>query len=146
MMVAPMLLSLPAGVVADRMGKRTVILAVKWLELALLLAGSSILYLRPSGVLPALAVLVLLGMQAVFLSPARYGILPELLPHERLSAGNGLIEMVKPLALVSGVVVGGMVLTLADGRPWLVGVGACRSIGRGPDRRVHRAEGPGGEG
>ena len=103
MMAAPMLLSLPAGVVADRMGKRRVILAVKWLEVALLLAGSSLLYLRTSGVLTPMAVLVLLGVQAVFLSPARYGILPELLPHERLSAGNGLIELVKPLALVSGV-------------------------------------------
>ncbi|MEJ7637995.1 MAG: hypothetical protein WKF75_08445 [Singulisphaera sp.] len=76
MMVSPMLLSLPAGAVADRMGKRSVILAMKWLELALLLAGSSLLYLRPSGGLPALAVLFLLGVQVVLLSPAKDGILP----------------------------------------------------------------------
>ena len=122
MMFAPMLASLPAGVVADRVGKRSVILAVKWLELALVLVGSALLYLRSSDGLTALAVLVLLGVQAVWISPARFGILPELLPHERLSGGNGLLELVKSLALIAGAVVGGVVFTHAGGRLLLGGM------------------------
>ena len=40
-----------------------------------------------------LAVLFLMGAQATFFSPAKYGIVPELVPDEDLSRANGLLEM-----------------------------------------------------
>lgn len=85
-----LLFSLPAGVLADRVSKRSVIVAMKVVELVLMLAGTVALWLQPEGgVLPS-CLLGLLGLQATLFSPAKYGILPELLAHEQLSAGNGI--------------------------------------------------------
>src|SRR5205823_6673674 len=93
LMIPLMLFSLPAGVLADRVSKRSVILAMKGLELLLMLAGTAVLFARPSDWLTGLIMLVLFGVPAALFSPAKYGILPEILPHERLSSGNGLLEM-----------------------------------------------------
>lgn len=122
LMIPLMLVSLPAGVLADRVSKRTVILAMKVFEVGLMLAGTVCLYYVPSGGVPALAVLGWLGVQAALFSPAKYGILPEILPHERLSSGNGLLEMCTNLAIIAGTVAGGVIVTLTGGRPWLGGV------------------------
>src|SRR5262249_50077515 len=55
-------------------------------------------------------------------SPAKYGILPEILPHERLSAGNGVLEMWSNLAMIAGTVAGGILFEWAGPRPWLAGL------------------------
>ncbi len=122
LMVPLMLFSLPAGVLADRVSKRSVILAMKVLELTLMLAGALALYHHPVGGIPALFVLGLLGVQASLFSPAKYGILPEILPHEKLSAGNGLLEMCTNLAIIAGVVGGGVIVAWTKGSPWAAGV------------------------
>jgi len=117
-----LLFSLPGGVLADRVSKRSVILAMKVFELMLMMAGTAALLIQPKGGLLALGVLGLLGVQTAFFLPAKYGILPEILPHERLSAGNGLLEMISNLAMLSGIVAGGVILERVGERPWLGGL------------------------
>jgi LPLT family lysophospholipid transporter-like MFS transporter len=46
------------------------------------------------------------GLGACFFSPAKYGILPEILPTERLVKANGTIEMLTLVAILSGVMGG----------------------------------------
>ncbi len=105
-----LLFSLPAGVLADRVSKRSVIVAMKLMELVLLLAGAAAFVIQGErGVLP-FCVLGLLGLQATLFSPAKYGILPELLTHEQLSAGNGHLELWTNLANLSGIIGGGLIL------------------------------------
>jgi len=96
------LVSLPAGLLADRVSKRSLIVAMKWLEILLMAAGMAALVLRPDDLGPPLVILALMGVQAAIFSPAKYGILPEILPHERLSAGNALLESSTFLAIISG--------------------------------------------
>lgn len=121
-LMAPLLaVSLPAGVLADRVGKKTVIVSMKALELVLMALGTVALLLQPAGGWPALAVLGLLGAQSALFSPAKYGILPELLRHDRLSQGNGLLEMFTNLAILGGTVAGGVLLSLSRGQPWRAG-------------------------
>jgi acyl-[acyl-carrier-protein]-phospholipid O-acyltransferase/long-chain-fatty-acid--[acyl-carrier-protein] ligase len=125
-LLAPLaLISLPAGVVADRISKRSVLIAMKAVELLLLLAGMVALLLQPEGGWMAMAVLAVLGVQTAFFVPAKYGILPEILPHERLSAGNGLLEMSSNLAMLAGLVAGGVIYYLVHdllhGQTWLGG-------------------------
>ena len=103
------LFSLPAGLLADRFSKRTVIVAMKAFELALMLAGAAALYFHPSGGWPAMTVLFLVGIQTALFVPAKYGILPELLPNEDLSEGNGLLETISNLTLLAGLVCGGFI-------------------------------------
>jgi acyl-[acyl-carrier-protein]-phospholipid O-acyltransferase / long-chain-fatty-acid--[acyl-carrier-protein] ligase len=115
-LMCPLLLfSLPGGLVADRLSKRTVIVMMKVIELTLMLAGTVALVFQPGGGWLSLGVLCLLGVQTAFFIPSKYGILPEILPHERLSAGNGLLEMISNLAIIAGIVAGATIV-------WAVGV------------------------
>ena len=113
LMIPLMVISLPAGLLADRVSKRSVIVAMKVYELALMLAGTAVLFVEPQGGPLAMGVLALLGVQLALFSPAKYGILPEILPHERLSAGNGLLEMGSNLAILCGIVAGGVIISAA---------------------------------
>jgi len=120
-----LLFSLPAGVLADRVSKRSVIVAMKLVEVVLLLAGSAAFLVQPEGGLLPFCVLALLGLQATLFSPAKYGILPELLTHEQLSAGNGHLELWTNLANLCGIVSGGFILDgarMIGAGPWLGGL------------------------
>jgi acyl-[acyl-carrier-protein]-phospholipid O-acyltransferase / long-chain-fatty-acid--[acyl-carrier-protein] ligase len=120
MLLVPLtVISLPAGVLADRMSKRSVIVGMKLLELILMLAGAAALYQQPQGGWLSIAVLGLIGVQTAFFVPAKYGILPEILPYEKLSAGNGVLEMTSNLAMLAGIAGGGMILGRVHGHPWV---------------------------
>ena len=77
------LFSLPAGVLADRLSKRSVILAMKTVEIGLMAVGTVALFVDPSGIRVPLIVLGVMGVQSALFSPAKFGILPEILPHDR---------------------------------------------------------------
>lgn len=122
-LMAPLMaVSLPAGVLADRVGKKSVIISMKIFELALMALGTAALFFWPLGGLPALVVLGLLGAQSALFSPAKYGIMPELLGHDRLSQGNGYLEMFTNLAILGGTVAGGILLSLCQDQPWRAGL------------------------
>ncbi|HEX3446628.1 MAG TPA: MFS transporter, partial [Isosphaeraceae bacterium] len=123
MLLIPLtIISLPAGVLADRVSKRSVIIAMKVFEMILMLVGAAALYMQPHGGWISIGVLGLIGVQTAFFVPAKYGILPEILPHERLSAGNGLLEMTSNLAALAGIVGGGIILFAVGIHTWLGGV------------------------
>ena len=117
-----MLVSIPAGALADRLSKRTVIIMMKALEICLMAGGTFVLLLSPSDWTLPLVVLGLMGVHSALFSPAKYGILPEILPHEQLSSGNGLLEMWTFLAIISGTVAGGALLDWAGGSTWVAGL------------------------
>lgn len=97
-LVAFVVLAPWVGRLADRHPKRTVLAwgnAVKAAGTCLLLAGID----------PLLAYAVV-GIGAAVYGPAKYGILPELVDHERLVRANGLIEGSSIVAIVLGAVVG----------------------------------------
>src|SRR5438046_427476 len=85
-------------------------------------AGTVVLALNPTGVVLPLVILGLMGLQAALYGPAKYGILPEILPHERLTAGNALLESWSFLAIIAGSALGGVMLDRAGPRPWLAGL------------------------
>ncbi len=117
-----MVVSLPAGVVADRLSKRTVIITMKAFEILLMAGGTGVLLINPSNWNLPLIVLGLMGVHSALFSPAKYGILPEILPHRQLSSGNGLLEMWSFVAIISGTVAGGMLLEGAGESTWVAGL------------------------
>ena len=117
-----MLFSLPAGVLSDRISKRSVIIMMKTLEVALMASGTIALLVMPTGGIMLLAVLGMMGMQSALFSPSKYGILPEILPHKQLSEGNGHMEMWSFFGTVSGTAAGGVLLDLTRGSPWVAGL------------------------
>lgn len=117
-----MLVSVFAGVFSDRFSKRSVIVVMKVVEVVLMALGTLALYHNPSGGILPLIVLGGMAVQSALFSPAKYGILPELLPHERLAAGNGQLELWTFLAIIGGTGTGGVLLQVSGSSPWLGGV------------------------
>lgn len=113
------LLSLVGGTLADRLSKRTVIVAIKVVEVLLMSAGTIVLWINPAGGFLPLIVLCGMGVHSALFSPSKYGILPELIPHERLAAGNGLLEMWTFAAILTGTAAGGFLLQTAGDQAWL---------------------------
>jgi len=111
-----------AGHLADVASKRRVLVWTKVLEVAVMAAMVPALILAGAGTLwPVLAVLFLMAAQSTFFSPAKYGIVPEILPAEELSRANGLLETSTFLAIVLGSLVGGEMFEAWRGRPWTTG-------------------------
>ncbi len=113
------LLSLVGGTFADRISKRTVIISIKVVEVLLMAAGTMALWINPAGGMLSLIVLCGMGIHSALFSPSKYGILPELVPHERLAAGNGLLELWTFAAILTGTAAGGFLLQMAGSHTWL---------------------------
>jgi acyl-[acyl-carrier-protein]-phospholipid O-acyltransferase/long-chain-fatty-acid--[acyl-carrier-protein] ligase len=115
-----MLFSGYAGHWADVTSKRKVLIATKACEVAVMLLMVPVLMLRQQGVMwPLIATMFLLSSQATFFSPAKYGIIPEMLRDKDLSRANGLLEMSTFIAIVLGTTVGGEVYEIWQGDPWI---------------------------
>lgn len=89
-----------AGQLADRYSKTRMLQITKSLEIVTMLMG--IAALRGGSINVLLVVLFLLGTQATFFSPAKYGILPEAVGETQLSRANGLLELTTFVAIVVG--------------------------------------------
>jgi len=117
-----MVVSAFAGAFSDRFSKRTVIVMMKALEVFLMSAGAAALFFNPEGGLLPLLVLAGMGAQSALFSPSKYGILPELLPHSRLSWGNGQLELWTFTAIIGGTALAGPLLDLSGHMPWMAGL------------------------
>jgi acyl-[acyl-carrier-protein]-phospholipid O-acyltransferase / long-chain-fatty-acid--[acyl-carrier-protein] ligase len=93
-----------AGQIADRFEKRTVLIVTKALEIVAMIGAVAAFSAQRFDWL--LAVLFLLALQATFFSPAKYGIVPEILPDRELSRANGLLEMSTFAAIILGTSIG----------------------------------------
>lgn len=93
-----------SGHLADVFNKRTVLIATKAFEIVSMVLA---VFAFHSGRIDwMLGVLFLMALQSTFFSPAKYGILPEMLPDKDLSRANGLLEMSTFLAIILGTSVG----------------------------------------
>ncbi|WP_323144205.1 lysophospholipid transporter LplT [Massilia phyllosphaerae] len=70
-----------------------------------------------------LIVCAVVGFGAAVYSPAKYGILTELLPPEKLVVANAWVEGLTVLSIILGTVMGGALVSQA-GISWLLGLGA----------------------
>ncbi len=94
-----------AGHLADVYSKRNILVAVKFFEIIIMILALAAFF---TGHFDAMLALVfLMGLHAAFFSPAKYGILPEMLPDKDLSRGNGLLEMSTFMAIILGTSLGG---------------------------------------
>jgi acyl-[acyl-carrier-protein]-phospholipid O-acyltransferase/long-chain-fatty-acid--[acyl-carrier-protein] ligase len=119
-----LLFSMYSGALADRVSKKRVIVWTKWFEVFVMLLGLGGFLLgdpkATAGVL--LVTLFLMAMQSAVFSPAKYGILPEILPTEKLSWGNGIIQMGTFVAIVTGTAASGFLMEWVDTRVYIVSV------------------------
>ncbi|MCA9401889.1 MAG: MFS transporter, partial [Candidatus Omnitrophica bacterium] len=94
------LASTMGGFLADRFSKRRVIIATKMLEVVVMVLG--FIALACDIIWPMLAVLFLMGLQSALFGPSKYGILPEIVPSDKLSESNGILQMWTYIAILLG--------------------------------------------
>jgi acyl-[acyl-carrier-protein]-phospholipid O-acyltransferase / long-chain-fatty-acid--[acyl-carrier-protein] ligase len=95
-----------AGALSDRYSKRTVAMATKVWELGVMTFALAAFWIGNQYLIFFL--LYLMFMQSAFFSPAKYGILPEILPESRLSWANGILGVSTFGAIILGQVCAGV--------------------------------------
>jgi len=103
------LFSALAGSLADRYNKRSVLIAAKWLELVPMSVSFLSTFLpTPFRFWGLILGVFLMEVRSAFFSPGKYGILPEIVPPDRLVRANGILQMLTMVAIVTGEAVGGI--------------------------------------
>jgi acyl-[acyl-carrier-protein]-phospholipid O-acyltransferase/long-chain-fatty-acid--[acyl-carrier-protein] ligase len=118
---APFILfSMLGGWLADRFSKQRVMSAVKAAEVVIMLFAAGALALHS---LPLeLTAVFLMGCHSAIFGPSKYGIVPEVLPHDRLSWGNGILELLTFLGIIFGTVAGAFFAESLAGVPGVAGL------------------------
>jgi acyl-[acyl-carrier-protein]-phospholipid O-acyltransferase/long-chain-fatty-acid--[acyl-carrier-protein] ligase len=143
------LFSATAGELADKFAKMQLIRALKLWEIGvMILAATGFIFHGGIGI--GLTILFLLGVQAAFFGPVKYGILPELLAPEELLAGNAVIEAGTFLAILIGTIAGGLLILIGNGPAivsaallvcslggWIASLFIPRTEGRASDLRIN---------
>src|ERR1051326_8350175 len=99
------LFSMTGGYLADRFSKRNVIIGIKLAEIGIMTLA--MLALWHHNVRLLLGIVFLMSTHSAFFGPSKYGLLPELLEEQKLSWGNGIIQLGTFIASISGVVAAG---------------------------------------
>src|SRR5580765_3229317 len=124
-----LLFSMTGGYLADRHSKRAVTIGTKVFEIVAMLFA--ILAFSRGNPYMAYAVIFLASTQAALFGPSKYGLLPELLPAELLSWGNGILELTTFIAIISGTVFGSVLAQKFSANPAVAALifGACSLFG-----------------
>ena len=112
--------SMFGGWLADRFSKQRVMAGVKLTEIFIMLFAALALGLHS---LPLqLGAVFLMGCHSAFVGPSTYGILPEILPLDKLSWGNGIVELLTFVGIILGTLSGGILAGRFAEQPWISGL------------------------
>lgn len=103
------LFSATAGEIADKIRKDLMFKITKMIEVGIVTIGVLGFYFNNPYLL--LIVLTLMGTQSAFFGPAKYSILPDVLKKNEIIAGNAIFEAGTYLAILSGIIIGGVIMS-----------------------------------
>ncbi|HCV96716.1 Lysophospholipid transporter LplT [compost metagenome] len=105
------LFSALAGQIAEKLEKSRLIVITTSMEIAIM-SLAAVGFLTQS--MPVLLVaLFCTGLQSTLFGPVKYSVLPSVLRPEELTGGNGLVEMGTSMSILTGMISGGIIFTLA---------------------------------
>jgi acyl-[acyl-carrier-protein]-phospholipid O-acyltransferase / long-chain-fatty-acid--[acyl-carrier-protein] ligase len=109
-----------AGSVTDRIGKIKMIRVTKFAEIIIM--ALTFLAFRGNSLVLMCAILFLMASQSAFFGPAKYGIIPELVDENYLSAANGYTQMWTFVAIILGTAFAGALALLGQKVPLALSV------------------------
>ncbi len=132
-----------AGQIADRFSKTRVLQVTRALEIVVMLIATGILVARKMESLPTVLFLVATG--TTFFSPAKYGILPDLVSDTQIVRANGLLWLTACIAIGVGASFGitlyghwkGLTLVAAAICGWIASLGIRKMPAARPAERFH---------
>jgi 1-acyl-sn-glycerol-3-phosphate acyltransferase len=113
------ILSATAGQIADKYEKSMLMRHVKLLEVVLMCIAAAGFATGSYGLL--LFILFLMGAQSTLFGPVKYAYLPQHLEEHELIGGNALVESGTFIAIIVGLVIGGLATGAASSSPLLIG-------------------------
>lgn len=114
------LLSATAGQLADKYEKSMLMRRIKLLEIGLMLLAAFAFITKSYTVL--LFVLFLMGCQSTLFGPVKYAYLPQQLTTGELVGGNALVESGTYVAIIVGLIVGGLAVAFDPQHQTLIAV------------------------
>ncbi|MBF0387810.1 MAG: MFS transporter [Candidatus Omnitrophica bacterium] len=112
-----------AGYLADRFSKRSVIIAMGVVKVSLALLASWALWRGDLWIL--CGALFLFMVDSALFSPAKSGLLPEMLDEEELSKGNGYMQLCTFGGIILGTAAGGILFKVLGNGLYLIGLFMC---------------------
>jgi 1-acyl-sn-glycerol-3-phosphate acyltransferase len=116
-----LLFSATCGQIADKYDKRSVAIFVKTLELGIM--GLAAFGFIGHHVPVLLACTFLMGLHSTIFGPVKYAFLPQALNERELTGGNAMVEMGTFVAILTGNLLGGILVGLPDEGPRLAAFG-----------------------
>ena len=107
-----MLFAAPAGWLADRFPKRTIVIAAKMLEVLAMIAGAWGICVGSWTLI--LLMVFIMGLQATIFSPALNGSIPELYPESYVLKANSIVKMITTGAILLGIILAGQPLNYKE--------------------------------
>lgn len=124
--VIPFLLfSSGAGVLADRLSKRSIIVFTKGFEVIVTLFGLFAVYKQWE--LGAYTALFLMATHSTLFAPSKYGIIPELVESKKISKANGSLTSLTYLAIILGMFLATYITDVSN-KNFVLGAGVCVCI------------------
>ena len=114
------LFSMFGGMLADRYSKRKIIVATKMAEV--LIMSLAVVGLMTQWIWLLVLVVFLMSTQSAFFGPAKYGVLPEMLPESRLSWANGYMSLGVFVAIILGTGLAGQLSERFSDALWVPGL------------------------
>ena len=108
------------GQFADRHSKGAICRLLKLAEVGVM--SLALVFIGCGCYWASIGCLVLMATQSAFFGPAKYGIIPELVPHGSLSRANGMINMTTNLAVIGGMLIGAWLSEMYADAAYLPGV------------------------
>jgi 1-acyl-sn-glycerol-3-phosphate acyltransferase len=108
-----------AGQMSDKYEKAQMTRIVKWVEVLIMLVAAVGFFYHLFGLL--MFSLFMMGLQSTFFGPIKYSIIPELVKHRQLTAGNAFVEIGTFLAILIGTVLGGVTAGIDNAEIYIVG-------------------------
>ena len=110
--------SATAGQLADKYEKSLLFRRIKLFEIILMLIASAALVTESYILL--LLVLFMMGFQSTLFGPVKFAYLPQNLSNRELVGGNALVEAGTYIAIIIGLIVGGVAVALDPDRQYLL--------------------------
>jgi 1-acyl-sn-glycerol-3-phosphate acyltransferase len=113
------LFSATAGQLADKFEKSMLMRRIKLLEITLMLIAA--IAFASGSYVALLFVLFLMGCQSTLFGPVKYAYLPQQLETHELIGGNALVEAGTYIAIILGLIVGGVTVAVSPNSQTLIG-------------------------
>ena len=120
------LFSATAGQIAEKLEKQKLIVITTTMEIVVMSVAAVGFLLQSMPVL--LVALFCTGLQSTLFGPVKYSILPSVLKPEELTGGNGLVEMGTSVAILVGMIFGGLIYQIAGDNGSYVAAAAVISL------------------